>query len=297
MHLVRPGGRRPPVAVPPHESLQNNFSAVCESAGPDLLHRAVCEPPQVLDVVTSHSPLHRRFFATGKRRCETPESHHSFALVELPVVVRLKTPRRVAHLTAPRRRRRRQRLMKSVRPPFFAVRPTLEARLDPIDGRTRPVLRDRSQTQRRAGLLLPQLHVVREDVLGLGREGLPVRAVAVLALAPVDAVADADAARLLRVALVEVLRPDLALVVQAIVVVGARSTFPRFLGRRFTVEPIDVSPEVLEGFSEYWCTCVHDEIRRRVHGVVIGNEIRIRDDECTPPDLHVRPRLDYSVSF
>ena len=258
MHLVRPGGRRPPVAVPPHESLQNNFSAVCESAGPDLLHRAVCEPPQVLDVVASHSPLHRRFFATGKRRCETPESHHSFALVELPELpLFVRQAPRPVHLTAPRRRRRRQRFVKRVRPPFLAVGPAFEARLDPIDGRTRPVLRDRSQTQRRAGLLLPQLHVVREDVLGLGREGLPVRAVAVLALAPVDAVADADAARLLRVALVEVLRPDLALVVQAIVVVGARSTFPRFLGRRFTVEPIDVSPEVFEGFSEYWCTRVH----------------------------------------
>mmetsp|Transcript_19697 Transcript_19697/g.58588 ORF Transcript_19697/g.58588 Transcript_19697/m.58588 type:complete len:245 (+) Transcript_19697:833-1567(+) len=240
-----------------HEPLQNNFPAVWSPAGPDLLRRAVREPPQVLDVAALDRPLGWRLVAARERRCETPESHHSFALVELPVVVRPETPRRVAHLTAPRRRRRRQRLMKSVRPPFFAVRPTLEARLDPINGRTRPVLRDRSQTQRRACLFLPQLDVVREDVLGLGREGLPVRAVAVLALAPVDAVADADAARLLRVALVQVLRPDLALIVQAVVVVGARPTFPRFLRRRFTVEPIDVSPEVLEGFSEYGCTRVH----------------------------------------
>ena len=296
MHLVRPGGRRPPVAVPPHESLQNNFSAVCESAGPDLLRRPVREPPQVLDVAALDRPLHRRLL-TGKRRRETPESHHSFALVELPVVVRPKTPRRIAPLTVYWRRRCRQRFVKRVRPSLLTVRPALETRLDPIHRRTRPVLRDRSQTQRRAGLLLSHLDMVRKDVLGLGREGLPVRAVAVLALAPVDAVADADAARLLRVALVEVLRPDLALVVQAIVVVGARSTFSRFLGRRFTVEPIDVSPEVLEGFSEYWCTCVHDEVRRRVHGVVIGNKICIRDDEGTPPDLHVRPRLDYCVSL
>ena len=154
MPLVRRGVRRPPVAPAPHESLQNDLSIV-RPAGPDLLPRAVREPPQVLHVGASHRPLRRRLFATGKRRRETPESHHSFALVELPELpLFVRQAPRPFHLAAPRRRRRRQRFVKRVRPPFFAVRPAFEARLDPIDGRTRPVLRDRSQTQRRAGLLL-----------------------------------------------------------------------------------------------------------------------------------------------
>ena len=50
MPLVRRGICRPPVAPAPHESLQNDLSIV-RPAGPDLLRRAVCEPPQVLDVV------------------------------------------------------------------------------------------------------------------------------------------------------------------------------------------------------------------------------------------------------